>query len=266
MVKIVIRDDDASFFTRPEDVLNVYSELGDFPISYAVVPYMLTNSYDGGNCKELKNNKTPRWVGENIELVETMKKLISLGKIEVLLHGFTHEYHKVHGKILPEFLWRSPQECQSVIKDGKQYLEQVFGVKINWFVAPSNMISAANFQPIIDNGMNFSGLISLSFNRPKSLKSFKVFLFRFVHRIFHKFGYPGLLDYGTHKEIYACPIVRGKYLYRMYDYCKENGLPMVINSHYWDIRDNDESRQTLFDFIKFALKDGAKPCLISELL
>lgn len=41
---------------------------------------------------------------------------------------------------------------------------------------------------------------------------------------------------------------------------------MVINSHYWDIRDNKSSRETLFDFIKYALKDGAKPCLISELL
>lgn len=62
MVKIAIRDDDASFFTHPEDILNVYSDLGDFPISYAVVPYMLTNSYNGGNCKELKDNKSPRWL------------------------------------------------------------------------------------------------------------------------------------------------------------------------------------------------------------
>lgn len=266
MVKIAIRDDDASFFTHPEDILNVYSDLGDFPISYAVVPYMLTNSYNGGNCKELKDNNVPRWFGENKELVETMKKLIALGRIEILLHGFTHEYHLVGGEILPEFLWRSAQDSEAVIANGKKYLEEVFGVKINWFVAPSNMINSANFYPIIENGMNFSGLISLSFNRPKTFKSFKNYLFRFFHRAFHKFGYPGLLDYGTHKEIYACPIVRGNYLYKMYAYCKKNNLPMVINSHYWDIRDNKSSRETLFDFVKFALNDGAKPCLISELL
>lgn len=265
MVKLAIRDDDVSFFTNSEDILNVYSELGGFPISYAVVPYMLTNSYEGGNCKELIGNTQSRLVGENIELVRILKNEIKNNRAEILLHGYTHEYRKVGDKVLAEFLWRSPDECYEVIRSGKKHLEEAFGVDLKWFVAPSNLISRANFSSIIRNKMSYSGIINISMNRPINIKTISNYFFRFSKRIFHPFGYPGLLDYGTHQEIYACPILEGEYLYKIFDYCNANSLPMAINSHYWDIRDHEHTKRVLFSFIDYALSRGAVPSLLSNL-
>ena len=38
MVKLIIRDDDCNFFTRPEDLEHVYRSISDFPVTFAVVP------------------------------------------------------------------------------------------------------------------------------------------------------------------------------------------------------------------------------------
>ena len=41
MIKIAIRDDDMNFFTKVEDIKVVYKNFNYFPISFAVVPYVL---------------------------------------------------------------------------------------------------------------------------------------------------------------------------------------------------------------------------------
>ena len=40
-MKLIIRDDDANFFTHPEDIEKAYSEIPDFPVSFAVVPMVV---------------------------------------------------------------------------------------------------------------------------------------------------------------------------------------------------------------------------------
>lgn len=40
MVKLAIRDDDANFFTKVEDIEFVYKDFEGFPISFAVVPHV----------------------------------------------------------------------------------------------------------------------------------------------------------------------------------------------------------------------------------
>ena len=72
MVKIAIRDDDANFFTKVEDLQFVYKDFGDFPISYAVIPYVLDVSTKG-NCPDTKGNVYPMDVAENKELINYFK-------------------------------------------------------------------------------------------------------------------------------------------------------------------------------------------------
>ena len=73
MVRLIIRDDDCNYFTRPEDLEHVYRSLPNFPISFAVVPEV-TDVY--GGCPETMNNTKPRPVGDNNELVEYLKSVI----------------------------------------------------------------------------------------------------------------------------------------------------------------------------------------------
>ena len=47
MIKIAIRDDDMNFFTKVEDIKVVYKNFNYFPISFAVVPYVLDVSTKG---------------------------------------------------------------------------------------------------------------------------------------------------------------------------------------------------------------------------
>lgn len=49
MVKLAIRDDDANFFTKVEDIEFVYKDFEGFPISFAVVPHVMDVSTKRGH-------------------------------------------------------------------------------------------------------------------------------------------------------------------------------------------------------------------------
>ena len=56
MIKLAIRDDDMNYFTKVEDLEKVYVGFNNFPISYAVVPYVLDVSTRGA-CPDTKGNE-----------------------------------------------------------------------------------------------------------------------------------------------------------------------------------------------------------------
>ena len=56
------------------------------------------------------------------------------------------------------------------------------------------------------------------------------------------------------------------YLIRMYDYCDQRNLPLAINVHYWHIRDHEEIYKGFFDFIHYALDNGAIPARLSDVI
>ena len=107
MVRLIIRDDDCNFFTRPEDIERVYSQIPDFPVSFATVPTIMDVA---GGCPETKGNITPRGIGDNAELVSYLKKRYEDGKCDILLHGITHGYHfRPDGSKIPEMIWRNDE-------------------------------------------------------------------------------------------------------------------------------------------------------------
>ena len=133
MVKLIIRDDDCNFFTRPEDLEHVYRSISDFPVTFAVVPEV-TDVY--GGCPDTMNNTIPRSVGENKELVTYLKQKLEEGKCDIALHGVYHGYKfdkdgKKKGMIrVPE----RPSTLQFGGKDGNTLFvtgrSKFFGVRI----------------------------------------------------------------------------------------------------------------------------------------
>lgn len=77
MVKLAIRDDDANFFTKVEDIEFVYKDFEGFPISFAVVPHVMDVSTKG-TCSDTKGNTTPRDIDKNIELCLCLEKSMSV--------------------------------------------------------------------------------------------------------------------------------------------------------------------------------------------
>lgn len=256
-VKLVIRDDDANYFTNPSDLIKVYKEIPDFPISFAVVPSIV----EAGACPDVPHTGESHFIGENRELCDFLKNHYKEGKCDILMHGITHEYKYVKGKKISEMLWRSKEygkELRVQLSEAKKALEQSLDITINCFVAPHNDIDRCGIASL-PAGMDYSGIVSIAFNRSFNGKDIKNYLIRCWYRLLYGFPYPGVFDYGTHKELNACTVISFSYLQKVYSFCKRNGLPMAINVHYWHIRDYPEKYKDFFKFIHYAIEDGAIP-------
>lgn len=265
MVDLIIRDDDLNFFTKVEDVENVYKEINNFPVSFAIVPEVVDISRVG-NCPETRGNREPRWIGNNIELTKWLKEKLSKGEIDVLMHGITHSYKHIKDNKDAEMEWRKDEVLIDILKEKRAQLEELLDYPISVFVAPSNKISKYGIQIVAKLGLNFSGIVPLKFERDITACNIKSYLKRIFVRVYNKIPYPGVLYYSDHLELNACSYQGYEYLLKMYNYCNERSLPMAINVHYWDMRDNPEKYLDFFKFIHWALDKGAHPARMSDVL
>lgn len=265
MVKLVLRDDDCNYFTKIKDIEDVYREIPYFPISFAVVPSVMDVSTIGA-CSDTKGNTVPRFLGDNIELCDWLKLKYHKGECDILMHGITHSY-VTKPKRLAEMEWRT-SECDLTesIGNAKKILEELFQCSISVFVAPSNKISRGCLNAVTKNGLNFSGIVSLSFNQNFTFQNIRNYIKRWFFRLRYKYPYPAVLKYSDHSEINACIPVSLDYLKGIYKICKKKDMPMAINVHYWDLRDNPSKKQMIIDFVNFAVKDGAIPSRMSDCL
>lgn len=266
MVKLVIRDDDMNYFTKVEDIKQVYKDLHMCPISFAVIPTVIDVSTLGA-CSDTKGNTKPRYIGDNQELVEWMKKEYINGNVDILLHGITHSYQFLKGKRQFEMQWRDGEEDLSKsLRYWKETISTLFGCNITCFVAPGNRVTKYTLYSAVKAGMNFSGLVAIKMNRQFTIKNIGCYLKRWVMRLFTGLQYPAVLHYSTHNELNACPLREEEYLYKMFEWCKKHNAPMAINVHYWDLRDNPQQLEKLVRFVKYALANGAEPAKLSDVL
>ena len=268
MIRLAIRDDDMNFFTKVEDIQYVYHEIPDFPVSFAVVP-RVTDLSTVGACPDTKGNATPQPIGNNRELLNYMRKRLTDGTADILLHGQSHRYVFKDCVRIPEMRQDKPligEDWLSTIAVEKEYLESLFGYKISVFVAPSNVISKSNLRSVVSNKLNFSGIVPIKFEREVTIKNLLNYMKRWMIRAVNRLPYPGVMTYSDHKEINACVVQGYDYLMTMFDYCCKKKLPMVINTHYWHLRDNPDEREMVIRFIKDAISKGAKPTKLSDIL
>lgn len=266
MVKLAIRDDDTNYFTKVSDLEKLISDLGNFPISFAVIP-TVTDVSTFGACPETKGNTEPKYIGDNKELIEWLKNKVIKNKCDILLHGITHGY-KFKGKTrLPEMIWRAEEVDISInIGYWKDRLSQLFDYDITCFVAPSNIIAKRCIDAIEENNMNFSGIIPINFQREVTFRNIFNYMRRWYFRAKYKIPFPGVMDYSNHKEVNACTLQCLEYLIKIFDFCEYYSLPMVINTHYWSLRDNEKNRTILMSFMDYAWKKGIEPVRVSDLM
>lgn len=264
MVKIAIRDDDMNFFTKVEDIEQLYGSYTDFPISFAVIPMVIDVSRYG-YCSDTRGNKSPRWVGDNQKLKDWLKVQLRQRKADVLLHGITHEYKFIGKHSYPEMIWRKEPELKEEILRYKNDLSNELDYNVTVFVAPSNKISKYCINSVATSGMNFSGIIPIGFNRNYTVRNISNYVKRWCFRAIDGVPYPNVLNYSTHKELNACIPQSFDYLVKMFHYCEKMKSPMAINVHYWYLRDHPEEKDKLFRFIDYALAHGAIPATMSEL-
>lgn len=268
MIEIAIRDDDMNFFTKVEDLTKIYKDFNHFPISYAVIPRVLDVSTQG-SCSDTNGNTTPQDIAYNKGLVEWVRQEIKNGTCDILLHGVNHNYKITsNGDKLAEMQWRDKEvNLAELLRKEKERLSCLFNYPITCFVAPSNKITKYCLAQVATVGMNYSGIVPMKPNVNMTIDNFANYVKRWIVRAIYNLPYPGVLSYDNHKEVNACTLQSYEYLVKMFDFCCKHNYPMVINVHYWHLRDNPAELEKLRKFVmEYAIPKGAVPTRLSDLL
>lgn len=269
-MKIAIRDDDVNYFTTPMELTRNYETVWDVcPVSFSAVPFHACTK-TGAIPEKYWSGDRIFPIGENKELVQFLKEKISEGKLSITLHGYSHKDN-------PDgYEFETGLELRNKIRQGKQYLESLFEIKIRTFVPPHNTVSKEGLKAVIDNGLNLVNIPSFRFGkRPFSIENFaKLAEVRFFHWT-HKNGkYPYVLNFSDHKEVgyhTLTPLVSLDSLKNDFDFFYTMNGVFVLATHYWEFPAKQTYDASLkmgevfrefweyvrdFDDIKFVSVDG----------
>lgn len=239
-MRFAIRDDDTNFFTRPEQLERVYRRYWDrIPISLAVVPvHASTRSraipaehWDGG----------PDFpIGENVELVDSLRRHVAARRVSPMLHGYSHRNYPTgyEFEVAPRLGER--------LARGRGYLEALFGVPIQTFVPPHNALSRRGLRAVDAAGLDILGSF-YSFRPdkkpwgPDTLRNYALVTAhrRRTGRSRHeRLIYPWPLRYNRHAEFGCQPLVPRTTLEELlarFEEARRLGGDFCLATHYWEI-------------------------------
>lgn len=175
MKYVCLRDDDTNFFTSVEELKEAYGPYwGTIPVTLAVIPFAhgserkildveipyerkfenLRRWEQNATVEELSEYHQVHPVGENKQLVEELSSMAAQGKIEIAQHGVFHRYTEFGAELLGDRM------SFASLRDGKEYLEKVFNVKVKTLIPPGNVIDLT----VVDY-MNRLGMLLFSSGR-----------------------------------------------------------------------------------------------------
>jgi Uncharacterized protein conserved in bacteria (DUF2334) len=268
MSLFAIRDDDTSFFTRPEELEAIYRPLwGQIPISLAVVPFTVAAHRDIVFSTSASEGQTFPF-GENGELVIYLKERLQNQEIEIMMHGFTHQYQRAKWRWLSEYVWKSEHQLHIETRTGKHYLEDLLNTRVRVLVPPNNKIGKAGVRAVVTANLHICYGNGRGVNHPWDLIYVAADLRRWMFGILRRRRYPFPLDLGTHKESVSYELNPREITYdRLRDaleYCVKLSAPFVLATHYWQFQRYPAMMIKLYDLVDHALKLGAKPATVSE--
>jgi len=287
-----IRDDDVSFWTNPDDLEKLYAPIfkENIKISFSIIPFAV-RSHNQGNRSEFYQESLLKPIGENKKLIIYLKDKIKANQVSLMLHGFSHQYKvkvlKTGKSILPlkheldklkqkalkyiflgEYNWKSYKKMLIETKQAKEYLEDLFKVKISIFVPPSNDISRAGIKAVSKCNLNISGSIYLKkFNRPVCIHSLKNWLLKLWYKLRYSKKYPYIMHYKSHKELCSYGLVPGvnfQTLKEQFNFCKRKKAPFILAVHYWETLKNPEIYKTFFIFLNYIKNQNLKFLFVEE--
>lgn len=155
-----IRDDDTSYYTKPEELISAYRELSNLPISLSVVPKA---TYRHGSNLPYGNgvfDLDEVLVGENEDLVTFLNGKISENSVEIVMHGITHRYYRENSCWIPEMNNFKFQDSFQELQKMREYLENVFCTKVSTFAAPSNSLNCDTHKALDILGLDTMGFLT----------------------------------------------------------------------------------------------------------
>ena len=247
-MRFALVDHDTNYFTKPEQLENVYGEIWDkIPISLSVVPFHACTK-SGAIPRQYWQGDRTFPIGENKKLVEFLKRKIRENKVSILIHGYSHkDYENGHEFEVGENLYEK-------LKEGKKYLEETFGVEIKTFAPPHNSLSKEGMKAVIANKLNILGSFSFRLSqRPFRLKNISYFLKRrSFQRKNRTFFYPFLMQFSDHSELDRCSLIsstRLEDLIEKFDLTKRYNGDFCLATHYWEI--DERLSRLLLKFVSY---------------
>jgi len=196
-----IRDDDTSFFTSPDDLEHAYGEISRWgPVSLAVVPF-----HRAGTSKSVPERFRACWsvhpLHENPALVDYLRRGISDGRFEIMLHGYHHD----EGNDRPEFL--NGKDLARKVISGREYLEDLLGTPVRVFVPPHNAIGREGLRAIVRAKLHLGCVAGVRAGwSPLSRATWKNWLKLRQWERSGGCGIPWVLNLDDHREIAGNPI------------------------------------------------------------
>jgi len=239
-MKVAIRDDDTCYFTAPEALERVYSDVWDrVPVCLATVPFAV--GYErAGIPREHWHSREPFPLDRNDPLVNFLRSSCAAGRVTIALHGFTHEDFPDGSE------FQAAPDPERRVRDGRAYLGRTLGTAISIFVPPHNALSKRGLAAVSGAGLNLLGSF-LSFRpsmRPwdvhTPLNWWRIARFRANAGLSRRdaFVYPHVLRYARHAE-FGChtliPSTTLDDLVRGFDAARRAGGDFCLATHYWEI-------------------------------
>jgi len=263
-VNFVIRDDDTCYFTRPEQLTRVYSPFWDrMPISLAVVPFHACTK-SGNIPRKFWDGEDVFPVGENEALVAFLREQIERGRLSIMLHGYSHKIYE-NG-----YEFEVGDNLSEKVREGKEYLERLFGVQIISFVAPHNALSKKGLQAVVENGLNLAGYFLF---RPSkgALSAWNVVAYLRRRLLRWRSGtwdyYPFVLRFRHHAELPVrtlMPSTRLEDLYRYFEIARRYNGVFCLATHYWEANEHPQMREVLWRFLDYVDRDAAVECRTAD--
>ena len=147
-MKFLIRDDDPSAMTQPQELENCWGQVWDeVPVGLSVTPFRIPGSGQGVP-EQFVGSEEALPLEENQELVAYLRDLIVSKKAYIAMHGYNHT--KPDGK--PEYV--AGGNLKEKTLHGRRYLESLLGCEINTFVPPNNGMGMEGFKAVGAAKMN----------------------------------------------------------------------------------------------------------------
>ncbi|MDD5433087.1 MAG: hypothetical protein PHE77_00275 [Candidatus Pacebacteria bacterium] len=189
IIKIAIRDDDLSFYSKQEDIDLIYGRyFGRIPISFAVIPFVCEvgqiDQNIKGRGKTLNVGDKKYNIGLNLGLVEYMENKINNNNIYLSLHGYDHKYIFKNRNYLGECLWKDKKTLEKELAGGKNHIESLFTQRLEVFVPPDNGISKECIDVLVNLGIKN---INTIFDIKKISRKIDIFYLKnLIKRLFYK--------------------------------------------------------------------------------
>lgn len=168
-MKFIIRDDDVSYHFQPKQLKEWYSGIVDIcPISVCIPPFIKGNFFEGvyraehGITRTLEERKADDIykLGDNKELTDYLKSLLKQNLVSIGLHGIHHRNEEdfsqipVKGNFITGAEFYTQNDYTNDLREAKTYLEELFGIPINYFSAPQNLITSKGMVALVNNNLS----------------------------------------------------------------------------------------------------------------